>query len=416
MADLVKQLQRMRKAQAKLAVLTVSKRNKILKDLAASLAKNQKSILQANLRDQKTLKRIQMKDRLALDVRRIKGMQQGLLALAKQPDVLNKVLETRKPKNGLIIEKISVPLGTVGVVYESRPNVTIDLAGLSIKSGNGLVLKGGSEAYKTNSVLVKLIKKVLLQHGLSSDLVYLIKPQEDWQKALLNAYGLVDVLIPRGGAGLIKWVRQNSKIPVIETGAGVCHTFVDADCDIQQAVKIIINAKTQRPDVCNALDTLVADQKALEQLLPVLAAPLAEFRVEIFADLFSFNILKQYYPGELLHQAKPEHYGHEFLSLKMAIKTVQSFESGLEFVKQKTSGHSEAFLSRDKNHISRFLKEVDAAVVYVNASTRFTDGGEFGMGAEVGISTQKFHARGPMGLMALTSYKWIAIGKGQVRT
>jgi len=232
----------------------------------------------------------------------------------------------------------------------------------------------------------------------------------------LNAHNLVDVIIPRGGSGLIKWVRKNSRVPIIETGAGVCHTFVDASANIAQAVKIITNAKTQRPSVCNALDTLVVHRAMLKKLLPPLAIELAKFDVEIFADNSSHHVLKNLYPPASFKLARPEHFGVEFLSLKMSIKTVKNFEEGLEFIKKYTSGHSEAILSSDRHHISQFLKEVDAATVYANASTRFSDGSEFGMGGEVGVSTQKLHARGPMGLEALTSYKWVVLGKGQTRT
>ncbi len=323
-------------------------------------------------------------------------------------------METRKRPNGLVIKKISVPLGVVGVIYESRPNVTVDLAVLALKTGNAIVLKGGKEAYSTNKVLVSIIHRALKKHGLSSDLVFLVDPASNWKKDLLNAHGLVDVLIPRGGQGLINWVRENSHLPIIETGAGVCHTFVD-NYDVKKSVDIIVNSKTQAPAVCNALDTLVVNHQMLKKLMPALAAPLAEWGVEIFADNDSYRALKNIYPAKLLHMAKPEHFGREFLSLKMSIKTVKNFAEGLAFVKKYTSGHSEAILTNNRRHSSAFLKQIDAAAVYHNASTRFTDGGEFGMGAEVGISTQKLHARGPMGLEALTSYKWIVEGNGQTR-
>jgi glutamate-5-semialdehyde dehydrogenase len=264
-------------------------------------------------------------------------------------------------------------------------------------------------------VLTSLIHRALDKVGMPKDLVYLISPKEDWQKVLLNAHGLVDVIIPRGGAGLIKWVRENSRIPTIETGAGVCHTFVDGNVDVVKASKIIINAKTQRPSVCNALDTLVIHKKALMLVMEKAISGLAASNVVILADIESYKALKNIYPKNLLQKAKRGDFGHEFLSLKMSIKTVKSFEQGLEFVKENTSGHSEAILSRDSKHIKQFLNEVDAAVVYANASTRFTDGEEFGMGAEVGISTQKLHARGPMGLEALTSYKWIGKGDWIIR-
>jgi len=413
--NLTNHLQKIKIAQARLAGLNVHDRNRVLVELSRLLKMHQKQILAANVRDLKNLKGEEMRDRLMLNEKRLVGMAKGLLDVAKLPDPLNKILEIRKPKNGLIINKISVPLGVVAVIYESRPNVTIDLFGLAFKSGNGLILKGGSEAYETNRVLVSLIHQSLQKLALPASLVYLIAPKENWQKILLNAHNLVDVIIPRGSSGLIKWVRKNSRVPIIETGAGVCHTFVDASANIAQAVKIITNAKTQRPSVCNALDTLVVHRAMLKKLLPPLAIELAKFDVEIFADNSSHHVLKNLYPPASFKLARPEHFGVEFLSLKMSIKTVKNFEEGLEFIKKYTSGHSEAILSSDRHHISQFLKEVDAATVYANASTRFSDGSEFGMGGEVGVSTQKLHARGPMGLEALTSYKWVVLGKGQIR-
>ena len=335
--------------------------------------------------------------------------------MAKLPDPSNRVLEQKKLANGLALRKVSVPLGTVAVIYESRPNVTVDIAALAFKSGNGVVLKGGTESYETNKQLVQIIKQVLAKSGFSWDLIYLINPADNWKKELFTARGLVDVIIPRGGTGLINFVRKNSEIPVIETGAGVCHTFVDEKFDLSIAAKIIVNAKTQRPAVCNSLDTLVVHKTAEKKLLSALAAKLSEFKVEIRADRPAFSILKKYYPGELLKLASASDFGHEFLSLVMSIRTVKTFAEGLEFVKAKTSHHSEAILTRDANHARTFLSEVDAAVVYHNASTRFTDGGEFGMGAEVGISTQKLHVRGPMGAEALTTSKWQAYGRGQTR-
>ena len=415
MDNLTNHLQKIKIAQARLAGLNVHDRNRVLVELSRLLKMHQKQILAANVRDLKNLKGEEMRDRLMLNEKRLVGMAKGLLDVAKLPDPLNKILEIRKPKNGLIINKISVPLGVVAVIYESRPNVTIDLFGLAFKSGDGLILKGGSEAYETNRVLVSLIHQSLQKLALPASLVYLIAPKENWQKILLNAHNLVDVIIPRGGSGLIKWVRKNSRVPIIETGAGVCHTFVDASANIAQAVKIITNAKTQRPSVCNALDTLVVHRAMLKKLLPPLAIELAKFDVEIFADNSSHHVLKNLYPPASFKLARPEHFGVEFLSLKMSIKTVKNFEEGLEFIKKYTSGHSEAILSSDRHHISQFLKEVDAATVYANASTRFSDGSEFGMGGEVGVSTQKLHARGPMGLEALTSYKWVVLGKGQIR-
>lgn len=415
MNKLLAKLESAKKHRNKLAALSVVERNSILKKLSELLKKHQQQIFAANAKDLKILKRLEMRDRLVLSPKRLQAMVRGLSEVAKLPDPLNKTLEKKKLKNGLSLEKVSVPLGTVGIIYESRPNVTIDLAGLAIKSGNALVLKGGSEAYNSNKILVGLIHQALKLAGLSQDLVCLISPNDDWQKTLLNAHGLVDVLIPRGSEKLISWVRKNSKLPVIETGAGVCHIFVDNNVDVKKTVDIIVNAKTQRPDVCNSLDTLVVHKQCLRDVLLSAAKPLAKHNVKIFADREAFAVLSRVYPKSLLNRSKLSDYGKEFLSLKMSIKTVNDFDQGLNFIKQNTSGHSESILSNYNHHIVRFLKEVDAAVVYANASTRFTDGGEFGMGAEVGISTQKLHARGPMGLEALTSYKWVAQGNWLVR-
>ncbi len=398
--------------------MSAAKRNSILREIAAQIGKRQKEILRANARDLKNfVGDASVAERLKLGAKKIKQIVESIHQVVKLPDPLNRQLEQRVRPNGLVMKKISVPLGVVGVIYESRPNVTVDLAVLAIKSGNAVVLKGGKEAKLSNRILVAQMHRALKKHGLPSDAVFLIDPLSDWKKDLLTAHGLVDVIIPRGSQNLIDFVRQHSQIPIIETGAGVCHTFVD-DYDVKKSVKIIINAKTQAPAVCNALDTLVINQLMAKNLLPAIAAPLAEHQVEIFADRESYQILKKYYPEQLLRLVRADTirpYGREFLSLKMSVKIVKSFAEGLSFVKKYTSGHSEAILTNNTKHASAFLKEIDAATVYHNASTRFTDGGEFGMGAEVGVSTQKLHARGPMGLEALTSYKWIIQGKGQVR-
>jgi glutamate-5-semialdehyde dehydrogenase len=415
MNNLLKQLKQTKKQLFKLSGLSLQIRDRFLTDLSALLLINQKQIIAANKVDLRNLKRLEMRDRLELNEKRIQAMSDGLLSLAKLPDPLNKITDKKKLKNGLSLSRISVPLGVLGIIYESRPNVTIDLAGLAIKSGNALVLKGGREAYESNKILVKLIRQALQKIGVSSDAIYLIDPKDNWQKTMLTAHGLIDVVIPRGSNHLIEWVRENSRLPVIETGAGVCHIFVDKNIDAKKAAEIIVNAKTQRPDVCNALDTLVIHRGALNAVLPLAVTKLASHRVEILADSDSFRVLKKFYPPKLLKRAKLSDYGVEFLSQKMSIKTVETFDEGLEFVKEKTSGHSESILSKVYKHIAIFLREVDAAVVYGNVSTRFTDGWEFGMGAEVGISTQKLHARGPMGLEALTSYKWLASGNWLVR-
>ncbi len=416
MEKLTKQLHQTKQASRRLAETPAKIRNRLIVDFGRAMVKNQSQILRANRRDLlKFQGDLAMRERLELNPGKIKSIVQGLGQVVTLPDPIGQVLETKKLANHLLFKKISVPLGVVAVIYESRPNVTVDLAALAIKSGNALVLKGGKESFETNRVLVSIMRKVLMRLGLPGQLLLLVNPESDWTKVLLNAHGLLDVIIPRGGAGLIEFVRKNATIPVIETGAGVCHTFVDENYDVKRAVSIIVNAKTQRPSVCNSLDTLVVHKKILEPLMKELAPHLADRQVEILADARSFKALAVLYPQQLLHHAQAADFGHEFLSLKLAIKTVDDFQQGLEFVQTHTSGHSEAILTQNTKHAKQFCDSVDAAVVYVNASTRFTDGGKFGMGAEVGVSTQKLHVRGPMGAQALTSYKWQVWGSGQVR-
>lgn len=398
------------------AFLSLSRRNQILRELAKIIQRNRKLILVANKKDFKKMGDNSVwRDRLLLTLKRLDDIARSLGEIARLPDPLHRVLETRRLASGLLAKKITVPLGVVGVIYESRPNVTVDLAAMAIKSGNIIVLKGGKESYETNKILVKSIHQVLAKFRVPREMVYLVDPGSNWKQSLFAAQGFVDVLIPRGSQALIDFVRTHSTIPVIETGAGVCHTFVDEKFVLTDAIKIIVNAKTQRPTICNSLDTLVVHQKALASLLPALASQLAKFGVEILADREAFRVLKNFYPSDLLQLSKFADYGREFLSLRMSIKTVKSFQDGLRFVQTMTSGHSEAILTKNKRHAQEFLQAVDAAVVYHNTSTRFTDGGEFGMGSEVGVSTQKLHVRGPMGTEALTSYKWVVTGRGQVR-
>ncbi len=409
-----------KRSAARLALADAKERARAIQKIAGALVRKGKAILAANRKDLAHFAgEGVMRERLALDIKKLGAIARGVLSVAHLKDPLRKVLEKKILKNGLVVKKISVPLGVVGVIYESRPNVTVDLVVLALKTGNGIVLKGGKESYHTNKVLVSIMQKALVDSGLPKDAILLIDPATDWREELLNAHGIIDVLIPRGGAGLINFVREHSKIPVIETGAGVCHTFLDEKYDLAKASEIIVGTKVQRPSVCNALDTLVVHKKILKPFFErsgyAVAKKLASFGVEIFADKPSYAALKGVYPPSLLRRARSSDYGKEFLALKMSVKTVPSFEAGLSFVQQHTSGHSESILTSNKRNAQRFLQEVDAAVVYENASTRFTDGGEFGMGAEVGVSTQKLHARGPMGTEALTSYKWIVSGKGQMR-
>lgn len=390
--------------------------NTFLRSFADKLNRDKSLILAANRIDLAKMDQADPKyDRLKLDAARIKAIAADVWKVAKLPSPLHLELEKHTLPNGLKLRKISVPLGVVGVIYESRPNVTVDVFALCFKSGNAVILKGGKEAENTNRALVKIIQKNLREHGLPSELITLLPSDREAVYELLNARGWVDVIIPRGGQGLINFVRENSKVPVIETGAGIVHSFFDESGKIEFGRDILFNAKTRRPSVCNSLDTLVMHQKRLHDLAKIVA-PLAAKQVEIFADTQAFRALAKHYPEQLLHRATPESFGQEYLSLKMSIKTVKNLDEALEHIRTYSSKHSEAIISEKRSNIERFLNEVDAACVYANTSTAFSDGAQFGLGAEIGISTQKLHARGPMGLRELTSYKWIVEGKGQIRT
>jgi glutamate-5-semialdehyde dehydrogenase len=327
---------------------------------------------------------------------------------------VGEVLEERTLRNGLHLKKVSVPLGVIGIIYEARPNVTLDVTALCLKSGNVCLLKGGSDADSSNRAIVSVIHKVLAESGLPTSWVQLLPAGHEATAALLNATGFVDIIIPRGGQELIDFVRQNAKVPVIETGAGIVHTYFDESGDLEKGKAIVANAKLRRVSVCNALDCLVIHRSRIGDL-PGLVKKLGDESVEIFADEQAFRNLKDHYPGNLLKPARDEHFGIEFLSKKMSVKTVSSFEEAMDHISKYSSKHSEAIIAEDRGVIERFFLETDAAVVYANTSTAFTDGAQFDMGAEIGISTQKLHARGPMALKELTSYKWIIEGNGQVR-
>jgi glutamate-5-semialdehyde dehydrogenase len=330
------------------------------------------------------------------------------------PYPIGKTFFTRTLPNGLELSKVTVPLGVIGIVYEARPNVTFDVFSLCLKSGNACLLKGGSDAAHSNKAIVDLIKNVIRMHGLDETIVQLLPPDRSAIDDMLQAVGYVDVIIPRGGQALINYVRSHAKVPVIETGAGIVHTYFDESGNITTGKSIIHNAKTRRVSVCNALDCLLIHQNRLDDITDLLA-PLATEEVQIFADHAAYHQLEGYYPQHLLARAQPEHYGTEFLALKMSVKTVASLDDALEHIADYSSRHSEAIIAEDPYVIERFLQAVDAAAVYVNTSTAFTDGAQFGLGAEIGISTQKLHARGPMALEELTSYKWIVKGNGQIR-
>jgi len=353
-------------------------------------------------------------DRLMLTPERLRDMADDIISVAKLPSPLGKITEERFMPNGLNISRISVPLGVVGIIYEARPNVTIDVFSLCIKSGNACILKGGSDAKHSNEAIVKVIKKVLKDFSFNVSLCELLPSDRKSTLEMLSARGYIDVVIPRGSKQLIDYVAENSKIPVIETGAGIVHIYLDESADPVKASSVINNAKTRRVSVCNALDCLIVHSQQLSGLADILS-PLAKSNVIIYSDAASHAVLKNNYPESLLLNANEESYGNEFLSYTMSVKTVDNIDGALAHIQKYGSKHSEAILSNNNENIRRFLDEVDASAVYVNASTAFTDGGQFGMGAEIGISTQKLHARGPMGLAELTSYKWIISGDGQIR-
>jgi glutamate-5-semialdehyde dehydrogenase len=415
MSEITIRLQQLKNDYPALLNLSDTQRNVLLLDLATRIEQHAPEIIAANALDLAKMPTDDPKyDRLKLNTDRIKAIAGDVRQVASLTTPLGIILEQRTLANGLDLQKTSVPLGVVAVIYEARPNVTIDVFSLCFKSGNAVVLKGGSEAINSNQIFVDLIKQSLLAHQINPDIVYLMPPERAAVYDLLNAVGLVDVCIPRGSQSLIQFVRENAKIPVIETGAGIVHTYFDQSGDIISGAKIINNAKTRRVSVCNALDTLIIHRSRLAELVE-LVAPLIENKVTIYADADSHRVLEGTYPAELLQSASTEDFGREFLDYKLAIKCVDKLEEAIKHIQQYSSGHSEAIISSDPQSIEQFINQIDAAVVYVNASTAFTDGGEFGMGAEIGISTQKLHARGPMALPELTSYKWIVRGNGQIR-
>jgi glutamate-5-semialdehyde dehydrogenase len=389
--------------------------NRVLLDLAEAAVVNTDMLLTANQKDLARMDAGDPKyDRLKLTAQRIVDIANEIRNVAGLENPIGEILSEKTMVNGLNISKIRVPLGVVGVIYEARPNVTFDVFSLCFKTGNVAVLKGGSDAEYSNSAIINVIHSVLTKHNINPNAATLLSAEREATEALLNAIGYIDVLIPRGSQSLINFVRQNSKVPVIETGAGIVHTYADESANIEKLSAMVLNSKTRRPSVCNTLDCLILHQSLLANL-PEIAKPLAEKEVEIFADEGSYKALDGQYPSTLLNHARPEHFGTEFLSLKMAIKTIATFKEALDHIAQYSSKHSEAIISENAQNIETFLNTVDAAAVYANASTAFTDGAQFGLGAEIGISTQKLHARGPMGLAELTSYKWVVRGDGQVR-
>ena len=388
----------------------------VLLDLAAETERQVSTLIRANEKDLLRMDPDDPKyDRLLLNPERIRAIARDIRNVAALPSPLGIVLEQRTLDNGLELQKITVPLGLIGIVFESRPNVTFDVFSLCFKSGNACVLKGSRDAQDSNECIVALIRKVLTRHALDPSLVYLAPSSREALLPILQSDAYLDAIIPRGSQGLIDYVRQNSRVPVIETGAGIVHTFVDVSADRSKAKAIVRNAKTRRVSVCNALDCLLIHKDCLQDLPGILQGLDQDYKLEIFADEPALDSLTGKYDPTLLHPAEPAHYGTEFLSMRMAVKTVNSLKEALDHIHRYSSKHSETIVAEDASTIEQFLTSVDAAVVYANASTAFTDGAEFGMGAEIGISTQKLHARGPMALPELTSYKWVVRGNGQVR-
>lgn len=405
---------RAREVEPVIRVLPTAVKNQVLHKAAENLRMHTEEILRANVLDMEKGRERGMSagllDRLQLTDARVDGMAAGLEALADLEDPVGEVTGMKKRPNGLLIGQKRVPLGVVGIIYEARPNVTADAFGLCFKTGNAVILKGGSDAISSNRAIVEVLKATLEEEGLPGDLLLLIEDtSRETTKAFMKMNRYVDVLIPRGGAGLIRTVVENSTIPVIETGTGNCHIFVDESADMEMAAAIILNAKTQRVGVCNACESLVVHEKISERFLPELARRLREKNVEIRADEQALPLMEGAVP------ASEEDWGREYLDYILSVKTVPGIAEAIAHINRYNTKHSEAIITESYTNAQRFLEEVDAAAVYVNASTRFTDGFEFGYGAEIGISTQKLHARGPMGLLALTTTKYIIYGNGQIR-
>lgn len=405
---------RAREAAANLGRLGSTQKEQALTLAAQVLLDRKEKILDANAQDVKAVREKGMKeglvDRLSLNERRIQAMAEGLLEVAALEDPVGEVLSMKPRPNGLLIGQKRVPLGVVGIIYEARPNVTADAFGLCFKTGNAVILKGGSDALKSNQAIVSCLREGLRTAGLWEDSVQLIESTDrESARAFMRMNQYLDVLIPRGGAGLIRTVVENSTVPVIETGTGNCHIFVDESAQFSMALEIIDNAKTQRIGVCNACESLVVHRKIAREFLPLLKEALGKKQVEIRADKEACKIVPEFLP------ATEEDWGKEYLDYIISIKLVDSLEEAIRHINRYNTKHSEAIITSDYANAQKFLDEIDAAAVYVNASTRFTDGYEFGFGAEIGISTQKLHARGPMGLQALTTTKYIIYGNGQIR-
>lgn len=415
MKDITELLKGAKHASRTLLTLTDEEIDSTLRDIADALLSESARILAANASDMERMDVANpMRDRLALSQSRLEGIASDLRHVAELASPLHRTLEARTLPNGLKLDKVAVPFGVIGVIYEARPNVTVDVTGLCLKSGNAVVLKGGHDAECSNLAIVEVIHSVLSRHGIDTGVVTLLPSDREATAQLLGARGMVDLLIPRGSKSLIDYVRDNARIPVIETGAGVCHAYFHADGDVEKGEKIVTNAKTRRVSVCNALDTLIVDRSRLGDLSALCAGVKAK-NVTIYADPEAYVALKGQYTDELLKEADADCFGREFLDYKMSVKTVGNLDDALEHISRYGSGHSDSIVTENSEAADRFLTMVDSACVYHNAPTSFTDGAQFGLGAEIGISTQKLHARGPMALRELTTYKWLIRGNAQTR-
>ena len=405
-----------KKASRGLALVSNDKRDEILLAVADAIQANEAALLEANQDDLSRMEQSNpLYDRLQLTPKRLADIASDMRHVSQLPSPLGRVLKEKTLDNGLRLRRVSVPFGVIGMVFEARPNVAFDVFSLCFKSGNACVLKGGKDADSSNQAIIALIHQVLQQHGIDTGVVQLLPATHEATAAMLNAVGYIDVCIPRGGRKLIDFVRDNAKVPVIETGAGVVHTYFDKDGDLDKGKRIIHNAKTRRVSVCNALDCLIIHKDRIADL-PELLAPLAASNVRLYADQAAQSILTgSSYPQQLIEQARENHYGTEFMDYKLAIRTVASLDEAIEHITENGSGHSECIVTENPAAAQQFQAQVDAACVYVNAPTSFTDGAQFGLGAEIGISTQKLGPRGPMALEEITTYKWLIEGNGQVR-
>ena len=402
-------------ASKELALISDDRKNEILLAVADAIIKRKGELLEENKKDLSRMdKSNPLYDRLQLTDKRLEGIAADMRHVATLENPLGKVQKHKTLENGLVLTRISVPFGVIGVIYEARPNVSFDVFSLCFKSGNACVLKGGRDADDSNRAIIALIHEVLEREGVNPSVVELLPATHEATGEMLNAVGSIDVCLPRGGKKLIQFVRDTAKVPVIETGAGVVNTYFDEDGSLMIGVPVILNAKTRRVSVCNALDCLIIHEKRLPDL-PQLCQQLAEKNVVLYADEKAYEALNGKYPENLLQHATAESFGTEFMDYKMAVKTVSSLDEALQHIDKFGSGHSESIITDNKDHASRFQKEVDAACVYVNAPTSFTDGAQFGLGAEIGISTQKLGPRGPMALEEMCTYKWLIEGEGQIR-